>query len=109
MPLGLGAKRKTGTVQVAPGGAPVHSAGMRILASEADIAEGLKHLRKADPRLRAVIKTAGKIPLRRSEGGLTGIARIVVSQQLSSASAGAIWRKLEAAFPNLTPRAVARA
>jgi DNA-3-methyladenine glycosylase II len=82
---------------------------MRILASEADIAEGLKHLRKADPRLRAVIKTAGKVPLRRSEGGFTGIARIVVSQQLSSASAGAIWRKVEAAFPNLTPRAIARA
>ena len=55
---------------------------MRILASEADIAEGLKHLRKADPRLRAIIKTAGKVPLRRSEGGFTGIARIVVSQQL---------------------------
>ena len=77
---------------------------MRILASEADIAEGLKHLRKADPRLRAVIKSAGPVPLRRSEGGFTGIARIVVSQQLSAASANAIWRKVEAAFPSFTPQ-----
>ncbi len=82
---------------------------MRILASDADIAEGLKHLRKADPRLRAVIKTAGPVPLRRSEGGFTGIARIVVSQQLSAASANAIWRKVAAAFPSFTPRSIARA
>jgi DNA-3-methyladenine glycosylase II len=47
--------------------------------------------------------------LRRSEAGFPGLARIVVGQQLSVASAGAIWGRFTQAFPELTPDKVYRA
>ena len=79
---------------------------MRIIESEADIAEGLAYLAKADRRLRKVIKAAGAVPLRRGPSGLTGLARIVVAQQLSVASAEAIWRRLAAALPDMSAKAI---
>lgn len=39
---------------------------------------------------------AGEPPLRRRPAGFKGLARVIVSQQLSVASAGAIWGRLEA-------------
>lgn len=82
---------------------------MRTLDTEADLAEGLKHLARADKRLKAVIKAAGTLPVRRQAAGFEGLARIVVSQQLSAASANAIWRKVAAAIPAVTPAAIAAA
>jgi DNA-3-methyladenine glycosylase II len=82
---------------------------MRTIESEADIAEGLAHLLKADRRLGKVLKVAGTVPLRRHVAGLRGLARIVVGQQLSIASAEAIWRRFDAAFPGPSARAIARA
>lgn len=76
---------------------------MRIIETEADIAEGLAHLARRDRRLRKVIKVAGPVPLRRVEDGFVGLARIVVAQQLSVASASAIWRRLEGGFPGIRP------
>jgi DNA-3-methyladenine glycosylase II len=73
---------------------------MRRIEDETDIAEGLRHLAAADPRLAAVIAAAGTVPLRRRPGGLEGLARIIVGQQLSIASAEAIWGRFAAAFPN---------
>jgi DNA-3-methyladenine glycosylase II len=64
---------------------------MRIIVSEADIAEGLAYLQDCDPRLRPVVRMAGPVPLRRRPAGFAGLARIVVGQQLSIASADAIW------------------
>jgi len=66
--------------------------------SEADIALALKALTVADPRLTAIGEIAGPPPLRRRAGGFAGLASIIVSQQLSIASAGAIWARLSAAF-----------
>jgi DNA-3-methyladenine glycosylase II len=77
--------------------------------TEADIAAGLDLLIAADPRLAAVAAVAGPLPLRRRPGGFSGIAAIVVSQQLSTASAGAIWRRLAAAYDPLTPHSVIKA
>ncbi len=82
---------------------------MLMLASNADIAKGLRHLHRADRRLRPVIAAAGAIPLRRSPAGFQGLARIVVSQQLSAASAEAIWRRVGSAFPELAPAGLAEA
>ena len=82
---------------------------MRTIETTDDIAEGLAHLAKADRRLRPVIKTAGVLPLRRREAGFTGLARIIVGQQLSVASANAIWGRLEAAFPALTAETIHKA
>ena len=82
---------------------------MRIIETTDDLAEGLAHLTKADRRLRPVVKAAGALAPRRREAGFTGLARIVVGQQLSVASAEAIWGRFVAAFPDLTPDAVHRA
>ena len=82
---------------------------MRTIETTDDLAEGLVHLAKADRRLKEVIKVAGELPLRRREGGFTGLARIIVGQQLSVASANAIWNRFVTAFPELTPDAIHRA
>jgi DNA-3-methyladenine glycosylase II len=82
---------------------------MRIIESESDIAEGLAHLAKADRRLAKVIRTAGEVPLRRAPHGIEGLARIVVSQQLSVASAEAIWKRFAVAFPGAKPGRILKA
>jgi len=71
------------------------------IATDADIAIGIAALVAADPRLARLIEIAGPIPLRRRPGGFAGLAAIVVSQQLSTASAAAIWGRLNAAFDPL--------
>ena len=48
-------------------------------------------------------------PLRKREPGVEGLARIIVSQQLSTASAAAIWARLEARFPGTAPHEIAAA
>jgi DNA-3-methyladenine glycosylase II len=77
--------------------------------SEADIETGLAALLTADPRLRPAAALAGTLPLRRRPGGFIGLAGIVVSQQLSTASANAIWGRLAAAYDPFTPQALIRA
>jgi DNA-3-methyladenine glycosylase II len=79
---------------------------MRVIESEADIEEGLAHLAAIDPRLKPVIAAAGTIPVRRREAGFAGLANIIVSQQLSAASATAIWRKVEAGMPAIAPASI---
>jgi DNA-3-methyladenine glycosylase II len=68
------------------------------IETEADLEAGLARLVELDPRLQAVFAVAGRPPLRKRAGGFHGLARIVVSQQLSIASAAAIWARVEAAF-----------
>jgi len=74
-----------------------------------DLAHGIIALLAADPRLAPVHAVAGQPPLRRRPGGFPGLAAIVVSQQVSTASAAAIWGRLAAAFDPLDPAAVLRA
>src|SRR5271166_1727061 len=66
--------------------------------TEADLDAALAGLLAIDPRLAAVLAIAGRPPLRRRPDGFKGLAAIIVAQQLSTASAGAIWRRLEAAL-----------
>jgi DNA-3-methyladenine glycosylase II len=77
--------------------------------TEADIAAGLADLLAADPRLADVAAVAGPLPLRRRPGGFAGIAGIVVSQQLSTASAAAIWSRLAEAYDPFTPQRLLKA
>jgi DNA-3-methyladenine glycosylase II len=77
--------------------------------TEADIAAGLETLIAADPRLAKVAAVAGRLPLRRRPGGFAGIAAIVVSQQLSTASAAAIWARLADAYEPFTPQRLLKA
>lgn len=79
---------------------------MRRIDDHDDIRAGLAALKKADPRLTAVIKVAGEVPLRRGEGGYRGIADIIVSQQLSKAAAASIWSRFADAVDPVCPEGV---
>ncbi len=81
----------------------------RRIDTEADIEAGLSALLAADPRLEPVAARAGRLPLRRRPGGFAGLASIVVSQQVSTASANAIWGRVAAAYDPFTPQALIRA
>ena len=66
--------------------------------TQADLDHAVKALVKQDPRLRPILATTGMPALRKHEPGFGGLARIVVGQQLSTASANAIWSRLSGAY-----------
>ena len=68
------------------------------LNSQADLEEAIHALVRMDPRLKPVFELAGMPTLRRREPGFAGLAAIICGQQLSTASAAAIWARLTAAF-----------
>jgi DNA-3-methyladenine glycosylase II len=65
----------------------------RRIETHDDLAEGIAALVAVEPRFAA----APTPPLRRNPGGFGGLARIVTGQQVSVASADAIWGRLAAA------------
>ncbi len=69
---------------------------LQRIETSADITHGLSALADADPRLEPIIARSGEIPLRRRPPGFEGLVRIVISQQVSVASAEAIWGRLAA-------------
>ena len=79
------------------------------LETQSDLEEAIHTLVKRDPRLKPVLEIAGMPSLRRREPGFAGLAHIVCGQQLSTASAGAIWGRLNAAFDPFDHDAVRRA
>jgi len=81
----------------------------RTIDTETDIAEGLEALAKKDPRLVPVIKRAGPVPLRRSEAGFEGLAKIIVAQQISKAAAESIWNRFDAHLETVSPQALIKA
>ena len=68
------------------------------LNSQADLDDAVHALVKQDPRLKPIFELTGMPALRQREPGFAGLAAIVCGQQLSTASAGAIWGRLTAAF-----------
>jgi DNA-3-methyladenine glycosylase II len=66
--------------------------------TEADLDIALAGLIATDPRWQHALATAGRPLLRRRPDGFAGLAAIVVAQQLSTASAKAIWGRLETAL-----------
>ena len=79
------------------------------LNSQADLEDAIHALLKLDPRLQPVFAVAGMPALRRREPGFVGLAHIVCGQQLSTASASAIWARLTKAFDPFDDNAVRRA
>ena len=79
---------------------------MQRIASLDDIAQGLDALCQIDPRLQKVRGVAGEVPLRLSEPGFRSLASIIVSQQVSRASADAIFGRLTKLLNPLTPEAI---
>lgn len=77
---------------------------MRTIATDADLREGVRALRHKCPHLARVYLRTGNPPLRRHPPGFEGLARIIVGQQLSIASAQAIWTRVAAAVRPMTPK-----
>jgi DNA-3-methyladenine glycosylase II len=73
----------------------------RRIETDDDIGAGLAHLVGIEPRFITMIDAAGPVPLRRTEMGFAGLCRIIVAQQVSVASARAIWGRIQARFPAL--------
>ena len=71
---------------------------MSFIHSDADLDAGMTALIARDPRLAAVLAKAGMPKLRRRPAGYPGLCAIICAQQLSTASAAAIWGRLAAAF-----------
>lgn len=68
----------------------------RIIQTDADIAEGAAWLAAREPRFAGALALTGPLPLRRLPDGFGPLFSAVVSQQVSTASAAAIWTRLEA-------------
>ena len=68
------------------------------LNTPADLQAAIHRLTKQDRRLKPILDITGMPSLRRREPGFVGLAHIVCNQQLSTASAAAIWGRLAAAF-----------
>jgi DNA-3-methyladenine glycosylase II len=81
----------------------------RFIETDKDISAGVTALRRACPVMRRAHEVAGDPPLRRRPGGFDGLARIIVGQQLSTASAAAIWRRLEGLMSPVTPAKISAA
>src|SRR6266568_6800471 len=79
------------------------------LNSQADLEDAIAALVKQDRRLKPILELTGMPALRRREPGFAGLAHIVCGQQLSTASAAAIWGRLSAAFDPFDHEAVRRA
>lgn len=79
---------------------------MRIIACDADIQEAIAELGGKDPRLLPLIEAAGPLPLRRHQPGFSGLCNIIVSQQLSVASANAIWAKTNRVLGAVSPATI---
>ena len=79
-----------------------------IIETQADLRRGIRALRRKCPIMRAVHDLTGLPPLRRREPGFVGLARIIVGQQVSVASADAIWVRCETGIRPFTPQAIVK-
>ena len=67
----------------------------RIIQTEACVAEGAAWLAAQDARFAYALAQTGPLPLRRRADGFAGVLYAIVGQQVSVASARAIWARLE--------------
>ena len=77
--------------------------------TEVDLKHGIAALIALDPRFAPVFERTGLPPLRRREGGFAGLAQIIMGQQLSTASAAAIYGRLVTIADPFDHHAVLRA
>jgi DNA-3-methyladenine glycosylase II len=71
----------------------------RIIETMADVEEGAAHLAAIEPRFARALVEVGPLPLRRRPDGFATLLSAIVSQQVSTASAAAIWARVEALGP----------
>ena len=77
----------------------------RIIETEACVAEGAAWLAQQEPAFAKALALTGPLALRRRADGAQALLSAIVSQQVSVASANAIWGRLEGA-ELVTPEAI---
>ena len=70
---------------------------MRVIETDADIAEGLAHLCAVEPRFAHARGMVEDVPLRRRDDGFLALRDTIVGQQVSVAAGAAIRARLDAA------------
>jgi len=69
----------------------------RLIATPDCVAEGAAWLAAQEPRFAQALVLTGPLPLRRRPDGFAALLDAIISQQVSVASASAVWRRLEGA------------
>nr|WP_319384567.1 DNA-3-methyladenine glycosylase 2 family protein [uncultured Roseibium sp.] len=80
---------------------------MRPIETDEDVQAGLTALIAAHPDLAAVSRATGTLPLRRRTADFAGLTQIVTAQQVSVASAAAIFERVRTLVSPLTPDTLA--
>lgn len=80
---------------------------MKPIVTTKDIETGLQALLQADHRLAGIADAAGQVPLRRRPADFEGLAQIVTGQQVSTASAAAIFARVQQLVVPFTVEAAA--
>ena len=82
---------------------------MTILDSDDALKAGVEALGRLDPVMARLVREGAVPRLRRRPAGFEGLIWIVVGQQVSTASAAAIWARFEARLAPLDHTTVLRA
>ncbi|WP_347310209.1 DNA-3-methyladenine glycosylase family protein [Defluviimonas sp. SAOS-178_SWC] len=69
----------------------------RIIETGACVAEGAAWLALREPRFAALLDETGPLPLRRRPDGFAALLDAILGQQVSTASAAALWARMDAA------------
>ncbi|SLN14603.1 DNA-3-methyladenine glycosylase family protein [Pseudooctadecabacter jejudonensis] len=69
----------------------------RIITCDADVSEGMDWLAARCPRMKSAYAQTGPLPLRRKPDGFAQLLSAIVGQQVSIASAAAIWGRMATA------------
>ncbi len=69
----------------------------RIITCDADVVEGAAWLAATEPRFAEALCQIGHLPLRLRPDGFAALLHAIVSQQVSVASANAIWARMQTA------------
>lgn len=70
---------------------------MRLIETSDCVAEGAAWLAAQDPRFAHALRLTGPLPLRRQPDGFSALLDAITGQQVSVASANAIWARMTAA------------
>lgn len=69
---------------------------MKTLDTDECLAKDIQSLIQIEPRFEVALAATGRVPLRRRKDGYASLVRIIVGQQVSVASAEAIWSRMVA-------------
>ncbi len=77
-----------------------------LLSEVPEIAEGILNLAATEPGFATALAENGPLRFELKAGGFTGLLRVILGQQVSVLAADAIWRKISAAMPIVSPAAM---